>query len=171
MNVSRIVLCLALAGISGSAIAADAADTPPAPSVFVAKAAQAGMAEVELGNLALGKSQDPEVRSFAQRMVTDHSKANAELAAIAKAKGIDAPATLDAEHQALVQKMKAKSGAEFDAEYSRHMSMDHSKAISLFESATKTPDPELAKFAQKTLPTLREHKKLTQQLPAQQASE
>jgi len=171
MSVSRIVLCLALAGISGSAMAADAADTPPAPSVFVTKAAQAGMAEVELGNVALSKSQNPEIRNFAQRMVTDHGKANAELATIARANGIDVPTQLDAEHQAMVQKMKAKSGAEFDAEYSRHMSMDHSKAISLFESATKTSDPELAKFAQKTLPTLREHKKLTQKLPAQQASQ
>jgi putative membrane protein len=43
--------------------------------------------------------------------------------------------------------------------------MDHSKAIALFESATKSSDAELAGFAETTLPTLRDHKQLAQKLP------
>src|SRR4051794_35989548 len=88
MNVSQRLLFLALAGVSSAAMAADAERTPPDLTTFVKKAAQDGMTEVEVGKLALTKSQDPAVRGFAQKMVDDHSKANAELAQIAAAKGV-----------------------------------------------------------------------------------
>jgi putative membrane protein len=167
MNVSKTLLFLALSGASSAALAADAEGTPPAPAVFVKKAALDGMTEVEAGKVALSKTQDPEIRSFAQRMVSDHGKANSELAAIAKTKGLTAPKELDAEHQAMLNSLKGKSGKEFDAAYAEHMNMDHSKAIALFESAAGSNDPDLARFAKKTLPTLKEHKALAEKLPAQ----
>jgi putative membrane protein len=169
MNIPRSLLFLALAGISSAAMTADAEKAVPEPTTFVKKAALDGMTEVEAGRVALSKSQDPEIRSFAQRMVTDHGKANAELSSIASAKGIDVPKKLDAEHQSMVDKLSAKSGSEFDREYSQHMNMDHSKAIALFESASKSPDPDLSKFAKKTLPTLKEHKELAEKLPGNSA--
>jgi putative membrane protein len=46
------------------------------------------------------------------------------------------------------------------------MNMDHDKAIALFEGASKSADPEFAGFAQKTLPTLQEHKQLASKLPS-----
>ena len=110
-QVSRSLLFLALAGVASATLAETG--SPPTPSAFVKKAALTGMTEVELGKLALSKSQDPEVRSFAQRMVTDHGKANAELSSIAKAEGIDAPRSLDAEHRAMVEELKGKDGADF----------------------------------------------------------
>lgn len=164
---SKSVLFLALAGVSSASLAADAESTVPPPAVFVKTAAQAGMTEVELGKVALAKSQNSEVREFAERMVRDHGKANSELAAIAEGKGITAPKALDAEHQSMVDSLKAKSGTAFDQAYSEHMNMDHSKAIALFEGASKSTDADLAGFAKKTLPTLKEHKKMAQKLPAQ----
>jgi putative membrane protein len=166
MTVSRSLLFLAIAGIATTAAAADAESGVPAPSAFVKMAAQAGMAEVEAGRVALAKSENPEIRSFAERMVNDHGSANLRLASLAKAKGIEAPNKLDAEHQAMIDSLSAKSGAEFDAAYSQHMNMDHTKAIALFEGASKSTDPELAGFARKTLPTLQEHKQLATRLPA-----
>jgi putative membrane protein len=165
MLTSKTILFLAIAGASSTAVAAQS--DAPSPQTFVEKAAQDGMTEVELGKVALEKSQNPEVRNFAQRMVTDHGKANSELATLAKQKGIDAPKKLDAEHQAMVKNLKAKDGASFDSEYSHHMNMDHSKAISLFEAASKSPDKDLAGFAKKTLPTLKEHKEMAGKLPGQ----
>ena len=165
MYASRTLLFLAIAGVSSAALAADAEHTPPAPSVFVKKASLDGMTEVEAGKVALAKSQDPDIRSFAQRMVDDHSKAGAELASLAKTKGLAAPKQLDAEHQAMLDALKAKSGHEFDHAYAEHMNMDHSKAIALFESASKSDDVQLAQFAEKTLPTLKQHKALAQKLP------
>ena len=165
MNVSQRLLFLALAGVSSTVMAADAESTPPNLSTFVSKAAQAGMTEVEVGKIALSKSQDPAIRGFAQKMVDDHSKANAELAQIAESKGVKAPKKLDAEHQAMVSSMKNVPAADFDRQYSKHMNMDHTKAIALFESASKADDPQLAEFAQKTLPTLKVHKQLAEKLP------
>lgn len=165
MNVSQRLLFLALAGVSSAAMAADAERTPPDLTTFVKKAAQDGMTEVEVGKIALSKSQDPAIRGFAQKMVDDHSKANAELAEIATAKGVTPPKKLDAEHQAMVSSMKNVPASDFDRQYSRHMNMDHSKAIALFESASQAKDPQLAEFAQKTLPTLKEHKQMAEKLP------
>ncbi|HUQ09922.1 MAG TPA: DUF4142 domain-containing protein [Steroidobacteraceae bacterium] len=165
MNVSKSLLFLALASASGAVIAANADKSAPAPAAFVKKAAQDGMMEVEAGKAALSKSSDESVRSFAQRMVDDHGKANEELSSIAKAKGIDVPKELDAEHQQMVDALSAKSGNEFDREYSKHMNMDHTKAIALFEAASKSSDADLAGFAKKTLPTLKQHKQMAEKLP------
>jgi len=167
MNVSRTVLFLALTGASSAAVAADAQRTAPAPSVFVKKAALDGLTEVEAGKVALIKSQDPAIRDFAQRMVSDHGKANTELESIALRKGIAAPKQLDPEHKQMLETLKGKSGKDFDLAYAQHMNMDHSKAIALFESAAGSNDPDLAQFAKKTLPTLKEHKALAQKLPGQ----
>jgi putative membrane protein len=170
MNVSKSLLFLALAGASSAAAVAADTKSVPEPATFVKKAAQDGMTEVEVGKVALAKSSDPSVRSFAQRMVTDHGKANAELSTIAEAKGIDVPKELDAEHQRMVDALAAKSGSEFDRQYSQHMNMDHRKAIELFENASRSSDADLARFAKKTLPTLRQHKQLAEKLPGKPTS-
>jgi putative membrane protein len=166
MLATKTLLFLAIAGASGASIAADSGSPPP-PAVFVSKAAQDGMTEVELGKVALDKSKDPKVREFAQRMVTDHGKANRELESIAKRKGIDAPKMLDTEHQTMVKKLQSQDGEAFDLEYSKHMNMDHDKAIDLFEATTESSDTDLAGFAKKTLPTLKEHKQMASKLPGQ----
>lgn len=166
MKLSKSILFLALASASGAATAAgEAASTP---EVFVEKAAQSGMTEVALGKLALAKSQDEAVQKFAQRMVTDHGKANAELAAVAKAKGINPPKKLDDKHEAMMDSMKGKEGEAFDQAYSQHMNMDHSKAIDLFEGAAASGDEAVAGFARKTLPTLKEHKSMAEKLLSKQ---
>jgi putative membrane protein len=134
---------------------------------FVKAAAQDGMTEVELGKLAMDKSNNAAVKRFAQKMVQDHGAANAELSGIATGKGLEVPAGLDAKHQGLVTKLSAKSGAAFDADYAKHMAMDHTQAIALFQSeAANSGDPELAGFAKKTLPTLQEHKRMADSLSA-----
>src|SRR5215212_5181894 len=69
---------------------------------FAMKAAMGGMAEVELGKLASEKATSPDVKQFAQRMVTDHGKANDELKTVASKESIDLPTSLDGKHQATV---------------------------------------------------------------------
>lgn len=166
MQFHKSMLFLALSGASTASFAAAMENAVPEPAVFIEKAAMSGMTEVELGRLALLKSRDETVRGFAQRMVNDHTKANQELTTIAKAKGLEPPKNLDAEHQAHLKMLRNKEGAEFDRAYSEHMHMDHSKAISLFEGASRSQDGDLAGFAKKTLPTLKEHKQLADKLPA-----
>ena len=158
---------LALCGFLAAAVSADAGLTSES---FVEKAAQAGMAEVEAGKVALEHTQDQEMRDFANRMVQDHSKAGAELAAAAGTAKVAAPTTLDAEHRAMVDELEAKSGEEFEAAYARQMLADHEKAVSLFQAAANSDDldPGLVEFAQKTVPTLQAHKEMAQKLVASQ---
>lgn len=167
MQFYKSILFLAIGGASGASFAAATENAVPEPAAFVEKAALSGMTEVELGRLALLKSRDGTVREFAQRMVTDHTKANQELATIAKAKGLEPPKNLDPANQSHLRTLRAKQGAEFDLAYSEHMKMDHSQAISLFEGASRSDDAAVAGFAKKTLPTLKEHKQLAQKLPAE----
>jgi putative membrane protein len=136
------------------------------PATFVAAAAQDGMAEVELGKLALSKSNNDDVKQFAQKMVDEHGQANQQLLSIAKSKGLTVPTSLDAKHEAMVKSLSAKSGTAFDRAYAQHMATGHANAVALFESASKSSDPELAAFAQKTLPTLQEHEQLANNLRA-----
>ncbi|MEO8465438.1 MAG: DUF4142 domain-containing protein [Gammaproteobacteria bacterium] len=136
-----------------------------APAMFVKMAALDGMTEVELGKLAQTMANDPNVRKFGEEMMKDHSKANTELAALAKTKGLAVPSTLDSEHTAIVQKLGSKSGVDFDAAYSKQMMEDHDKAIALFEGAAKSSDSDIAAFARKTLPTLKRHKEMADSLP------
>ncbi len=136
------------------------------PATFVREAAQDGMTEVELANVALQKSSNDQVKQFAQKMLHDHSQANSELQRIAKAKGLSVPTKLAAKHEAMVKQISAKSGAQFDAAYAAAMAKDHSKAVALFKAATLNKDPDLAAFAKKTLPTLEDHKQLADNLHA-----
>lgn len=164
MNISRSILLLALASINNGAPAAEAESGIPEPNTFVQQAAQTGLTEIEAAKVALARSQDPGIRSFAQRMVKDHGKANLELASLATLKGIQAPKSLDAEHKAMLDDITSKTGADFDRSYSEHMQMGHTKAVALFEAAANSPDEAVSGFAKKTLPVLREHRELAGKL-------
>jgi len=133
---------------------------------FVAKASEGGMAEVEMGKLASQKGTAPAVREFGQRMVTDHTKANSELEAIAARKSLTPTKMLKPEHKKALDDLRGKSGKDFDAAYAALMVKDHEEDVALFAGASSLSDSELAAFASKTLPTLRDHLQMAKQLPA-----
>lgn len=138
---------------------------------FVMKAAQGGMAEVELGNLAREKAQSDQVKQFAQRMVDDHGKANEELKSIAQQKGIALPTSLPAMEQKHKDKLSGLSGEQFDHAYMQHMLMDHKKDVAEFQKASRTAkDDEIKQFATKTLPTLQDHLKEARQIAPKQTA-
>jgi putative membrane protein len=125
---------------------------------FMTKAAQGGMAEVELGKLAAAKAQSPEVKQFAQKMVTDHTKANDELKALAGEKNFSMPVRLDAKHQSVLDRLNGLSGAEFDKAYVDAMVADHEETVALFKSeAEGGKDADAKGWAGKTLPNLQMH--------------
>jgi putative membrane protein len=129
---------------------------------FLTHAAQDGEAEVELAQLAQKKAADPQVKAFAQRMETDHSKAGSELRALIAQKGVTIPGGLSPQALALKNRLDKLQGAAFDQAYMRPMVDDHTKAVREFEMAAKSADPDIKAFAEKTLPTLREHLKMAQ---------
>src|SRR4051794_24057171 len=94
-----------------------AADSNQIDKEFATTIAQGGMAEVQAGKLATDKASDASVKQFAQRMVTDHSKANDTFAAVAKQEGLSLPAETDPDHEAALKKLAAAEKATFDSEY------------------------------------------------------
>ena len=125
---------------------------------FATSAANAGLAEVALGQLASEKATNAKVKAFGAMMVTDHTKANNELIEIAKKKNISLPTEPDAEHQQKKTDLAAKTGADFDKAYVDAMVDGHKKVASMFEDAAKNcKDADLKAFAEKTLPTIKSH--------------
>ena len=104
------------------------------------------------------KAGNQKVKDFGTMMVNDHSKANDEMKALAKSKGITLPDSLDSKEQKVKNDLSAKSGADFDKAYVSNMIDDHKEDIKEFEDATKNlKDPDLKAFAAKALPTLKMH--------------
>ena len=132
---------------------------------FITEAAHGGHAEVELGKMAQQNGGSQEVKSFGERMVQDHGKANEELAAIAKNHGVTPPMEPNAKQRADAKRLAKLKGAEFDRAYADLMVKDHQKTIALFEKEAKSGgQEELKAFASKTLPVLQEHHKMAQGL-------
>jgi putative membrane protein len=132
---------------------------------FVMEAAMGGMAEVELGKLATKKGTSDAVKAFGQRMVDDHSAANADLTTFASAKGVSLPTALDAKHRAAMARLSRLSGAAFDRGYARDMLADHVKDVAAFKRQSKMGrDADLRAFAGAKLPTLEEHLRMARDL-------
>ena len=124
---------------------------------FIQDAAKDGMMEVEMGKMGQKQAKNAEVKKFATRMVTDHSKANTQLQALAKKKGV----TLDkAEH-----KMDKMDDATFDKDYMDQMVKDHEKDVKEFEEIAKDgSDADVKAWANKTLPTLKKHLEMAKEI-------
>jgi len=136
---------------------------PMADQHFIMKAAQGGMAEVELGNLALQNASSQAVKDFGQKMVDDHSKANNELKDLAGRKNVTLPGAIDAKDKATKDRLAQLHGAAFDRAYMRDMVMDHKKDIAEFQKeATSGMDPDVKNWASTTLPTLQHHLQMAQ---------
>jgi len=161
----HLALAVALSTSMGAAFAATSND-------FVDNAAAGGIAEVETSKLALEKSASADIKSFANMMITDHSKANDELAAIAKKHDIEVPDSTTLVKQAK-EKILDLRDESFDAAYANNQVKAHEETIELFkkEANTVTDDKvkgatELKGFAQKMLPALEKHLDMAKQLQA-----
>jgi putative membrane protein len=127
-------------------------------TAFVKKAAEGGMAEVQMGRLAEQKAANPEVKEFGARMVRDHSKANAELKKLAASKGVELPTSKSFGEDASMAHLKMLSGKSFDDAYIKLMVEDHKEDVADFQKAAdSSQDPDVKQWAAKTLPTLQSH--------------
>ena len=135
---------------------------------FFEDAAQGGMLEVKLGELAVKQAASEDVRKFGQRMIDDHGKLNTRLVDLGHQKpGLTIPTELDKKHKALVDKMAQLAGAKFDREYMDHMVDDHQRDVKAFEKQAKDgKDTDLKQLAATSLPTLLDHLQMAKDLDA-----
>lgn len=157
---------------SSGAQARQSAGTALADARFVKKAAAGGMAEVELGQLAVKNGSSEQVKQFGQRMIDDHSKANNQLKQIAAQEHVNLPSKPDQQDRATMERLEKLSGAQFDQAYMSEMVTDHKKDVAEFARESKSAkDPAVKNFAQQTLPVLREHLKQAEQIAPTQKAE
>jgi putative membrane protein len=168
MKIATLLLITALGTASAAAVGADAISA----AEFAKKAGAGGAAEVEMGKLGAQKATNAEVKAFAQKMVADHTKANKELMAAAKAKGVEVPTEPNMIHKGMAEKFEHQAAdADFNHDFMQQMVRDHEATVELFQTAANdsTLDPEFRALAKKTLPTLEQHLKDAKQLEAKLA--
>ena len=137
-------------------------------STFANKAAQGGMAEVKLGELAKEKASNQAVKNFGQKMIDDHTRLNNDLKSVAGSESITLPTMLDSKDQSTYDRLSGLSGPAFDKAYMRDMVSDHRADINEFKhEANDGTDPGLKSFANKALPVLEEHLRLAESAEAQ----
>jgi putative membrane protein len=125
---------------------------------FILAAAQGGMTEVKLGELAGQNGTRADVKEFGQMMVKDHSAINGDLKALAAQKGVTLPDSLDAKHQQMVDKMAALSGSAFDDAYIAAMVKGHKMDVKAFKAeSAATTDVDIKSFVDKSLPVVQMH--------------
>jgi putative membrane protein len=137
----------------------------PEDKEFVSDAGMDGLCEVQAGNLALQKASSADVKSFAQRMVTDHGTANTELGQLATTKGLALPTELGGDAKGMYDHLNGLSGAEFDKSYMQHMVEGHNKDVAEFEKISTTGgDSDLKAWAGAKLPTLQQHQQMAKDI-------
>lgn len=155
--ISQFCIFLSAAAALSVAAVAIAQTTPAGKSsslsdkdkLFMKKAAKGGMMEVAMGKLAEQNGQSPDVKSFGQRMVTDHGKANEELKKIAADKNVKLP------------EKESKGSWSSDKAYIDMMVKDHEKDLAEFQQeASGGTDPDVKKFADDTSKIIQEHLQL-----------
>ncbi|MGE6219925.1 DUF4142 domain-containing protein [Nubsella zeaxanthinifaciens] len=125
---------------------------------FATNAADAGLAEINFANLAISKTNNADVKMYANMMLKDHGAANDELTALAKSKNISLPVSMSSEHQKNRDELAEKTGADFDKKYLDLMEKDHVKVLAFMEhEAREGTDPDLKAFASKTVPVINAH--------------
>jgi len=170
----KIALVAALALLAGPAFAQSVAEKTGVNSVlglspttpdFVKEVAVSDMFEIESSKLAAEKG-DEATKTFANQMVTDHTKTSSELKeAVASDPKSPIPDALDSSHQSKLDKLKGLSGADFNKQYADMQVSAHKDAVSLFQRYAKGGDSEkLKSWASTTLPALQHHLEMAQTL-------
>ncbi len=151
------LICLApvLAFGAGTAKEADP-DT-----VFLQKASQGGIAEINSGRVAASQASNAAVKSLASMLAQESARDQDTLRSLADSKSVVLPSTETPEQSAKMSRVKGLSGDAFDRAYVGWQIMEHKQAIALFEEeSTSGDDRDVKQFATDTLPTLRAHLKL-----------
>lgn len=166
-RILSLLMAATLALFAAAALQADERNDPVSAQDFVEEASAKGIAEIEVGRLALEKSTSQEVKTFAQRMIDDHTKANEKLAALASEKKLEVSDDAELINQAKALVLKLRGEASFDKAYMNNQVAAHQQTIALFQRASRSDDAEIAAFATETLPKLEHHLQQAQQVNEQ----
>jgi putative membrane protein len=136
---------------------------------FVTKALEGGMAEVQLGQLTLQKSQNPQVKEFAQKMIDDHTRLGEQMKPVAQQLGVKTPTEPSKKDRQTIAKMQGLSGTAYDQAYLKDMVKDHKQDLSEFQAeASNGQDATVKDAATQGSKVIAQHLQMAQQLAKDQ---
>ncbi len=145
--------------------AQDSGSSASADKTFLMNADEGNSAEIAASQMALKKSKNPEVKAYAQQMITDHQKLRSDMSTFTQQMGVTTPQPLNPTHKAEAQRLSALSGKSFDAEYVKAMDQDHHKTLGMFQNETATTSNQDLKAAvQQGTPVIQQHTDMADQL-------
>ena len=163
-----VVLCVAAGCASESTEQLGGVASPQLSSqdnTFFRNITEANLTEIQSSQMALQSAKSPDVKGFAQQMISDHETAAAQLDAVAKSKGVQLPKMLDDSHKDMVDGLNGKTGDDFDKAYIEMQIKAHQEAINLDQDeADNGTDPDVKSTAAGLLPTLKHHLNMAQQI-------
>jgi putative membrane protein len=137
--------------------------------IFVKNAMQGGIAEVQLGQLTLQKSNNDQVKQFAQHMIDDHTKLNEDMKPVAQQLGVDVPTQVSKKGSKVINKLQALSGPAYDQAYIKDMVKDHKDDLSEFQTeASSGQDQTVKDAAAQGSKVIAQHLQMAQQLAKDQ---
>ncbi len=141
----------------------------PLDRMFVTKAMQGSIAEVQLGQLTLQKSNNDQVKQFAQRMIDDHTKLNDQMKPVAQQLGVAVPEQVSKKDRNTMAKLQALSGPAYDQAYIRDMVKDHKQDLSEFQTeASSGQDQTVKDAAAQGSKLIAQHLQMAQQMAKDQ---
>ena len=149
-------------GLNGIATANAAS---PGDQMFVDSIFKSDAAEVQLGQLAMQKSQSDDVKQFGQKMVLNRTKLDEQLKPIAEELDVSKPKSPSKKDKQLIAKLETLSGPEFDQEYIKAVVKDHEQAVKDFKNeAESTQNPNLQQAAKMDERVIAEHLQAAEQI-------
>lgn len=132
--------------------------TPEDARPYVALAGASGLYEIESSRLALARTQDPNVRLFAQEMIDDHTRTSQQLMAAARTAGLDPTPQLTRIHEEMLEELRGVTGQEFDRRYKMQQVRAHEIAVALHGNYARNGDtPALRQVAAMATPIVTQH--------------
>lgn len=132
---------------------------------FIAKMYKGNNAEIQLGQLAMRKSQNQQVKQFAQRMIDDHSNLSQQMKPVAEQLKVQPTSAISKDAKKTEKKLDSLSGPQFDDAYMKAMVKDHKQDVRLVqENIGRTRDKAVKETAENALKVMQEHLKLAEQI-------
>jgi putative membrane protein len=137
---------------------------PIEPHDFIASAMMEFMTDMQSAELALVRGTTDSVRAIAMHLIDDCNRVLSDIARVATRKNLPLPKSLDPDHEAIVQHMREKTGADFDAAYLERIALHHRHAMKLFKRGQAIKIPDISAFASRVLAMFEARIKLSRQL-------
>ena len=156
---SLLAFFLGLFALAAAPWAMAATEPPPKTTAsFLHHAAEGQLREIDLGQLAVQRAGNEQVKQFGTRMIEDHTKARQEVQQLASKGGIQLPGHRGESHNDIKDQLSKLSGKEFDRAYMTAMLREHGKEMKeLEQQALMETNQEVRQWAAGAVSVVKEH--------------